>query len=156
MSIDLWVSVGLAIPLAVIANIFTPKIQSWLEGRGKKRSKQRTQELQKELDELTEYQESPEKFHQYLLGVVIRATYIGSLVGIFAGITYILTRFAREFIYFDFANIVFSLTGQVVSMIGAVMIINVCGEAIRRINSLKNYSSVSSDLESKLKQSEGN
>jgi len=152
LDINLWISVLLAIPLAIIANIYTPRVQYWLESRGQKRSKKRIQQLEVELEELKDFYENPEKFHQYLLGVVIRATYIGSIVGIFAGITYVLSRFAREFIHINFVNFIFSISGQLVSMIGAMMIINVCSSAIRIITNMKNYPSVSVQLLSQISQ----
>ena len=33
MGIDLWISIALAIPLAIVANLFTPKLQKWLDAR---------------------------------------------------------------------------------------------------------------------------
>ncbi len=153
MDINLWISVFLAIPLAIVANVFTPKVQVWLEGRGKKRSKKRVAQLQSELDQLGHYHDYPEKFNQYLLGVVIRATFTGSLVGIIAAITYILSRLGRTFVNIEFVYFLVQFSGQFVSMVGAMIIINICSGAIRTMNRMRNYSTVSQQLKAQISES---
>lgn len=78
MSVDLWISVALAIPLAIAANIVTPRVQHWLDARlskGRERKvaeqsqKRQTQValLRKEYDEVATLHADPAKLtHHYL------------------------------------------------------------------------------------------
>ncbi|EIU6827838.1 hypothetical protein L5176_004434 [Vibrio parahaemolyticus] len=160
MDINLWISILFAIPLAIVANIFTPKVQSWLESRGKKRSKARVTQLKTELEQLKYYKANPELFTQYLLGVVIKTTFVGSIIGIIAALAYMITRVAKDFfyvydyLYIDVLEVVLQFSSQIVSMFGAVIIINICGNALRVMHSMKNYIAVSEQLECQITESE--
>ena len=90
MSIDLWVSIALAIPLAIVANLFTPKLQTWLDARLERSKKAKLEKkansrkaqlesLKKELLEVTTYHNDKTELNQLFLVSLIKVAMYGAI-----------------------------------------------------------------------------
>jgi hypothetical protein len=138
MDINLWISIAVAIPLAIIANLATPKIQAWFDKREKKKSLKRTKQIKTEYLEIKPFYEDRALFREYMLWIVIKATFIGSMVSILAAIFVMFPIIMEQFI-FDMIRNVFISIAQFISLTGALMIVNICGKALRIYTKIQNY-----------------
>jgi hypothetical protein len=141
--ISFWLGLLLAIPLAIAANLLTPQIQSWLDERNKNKALARTKDLQTEYELIKSYKTSREDFREYLLWIVIRTTYIGSLIGIFAGLAFgipnlfdIVGNYDRGW---EIVRSIFFIGGQALSILGALLVVNICNNALQVYLKVKNF-----------------
>lgn len=97
MSVDLWISVALAIPLAIAANIATPRVQRWLDARlseGRKRkvaeqSQKRQAQvvaLRKEYDEVAALHADPSKLTHHYLATLLWIAFYGAFGSIYGAL----------------------------------------------------------------------
>ncbi|WP_022947330.1 hypothetical protein [Methylohalobius crimeensis] len=97
MSIDLWISIALAIPLAIVANLFTPKLQKWLDSRLERSKKAKIEkkeaarqlqlgELQKELLEVSKLHSDKADLNQLFLVSLIKVAMYGAIGTIYGAI----------------------------------------------------------------------
>lgn len=139
----LWIGLLLSLPLSILANILTPKFQSWFDSRNRKKSLQKNRNLQAEYEKVVKFKNDRQSFHEYLFWVVIRTTLIGSLLGVFAGIIFAIPNIfdILEIPYseIDFIRNTLYALGQSMSVIGALMIVNTCSTALRNYYKVKNF-----------------
>jgi hypothetical protein len=81
-----------SIPLSIIANVYTPRVQDWLARRSTTRLTRRVKELRGELKAISDYRNDRLSLNELLLGVILRTTYVGSIGGILAGALFIMGR----------------------------------------------------------------
>jgi hypothetical protein len=97
MKVDLWVTIILAIPLAIVANLLTPRFRLWLDKRSESTKKVRTERqirsreerarrLKKQFEEVTSYHSDSAAFHSYLLMQLVRIALYGAIGGIYGGL----------------------------------------------------------------------
>ncbi len=77
-----------AIPLGVTANLYTPKFQRWIAVKSNKRAEKQRKNIEKAYLQIKEFHTDRTKLREYLLGVIIKTTLIGAIIGILAGILY--------------------------------------------------------------------
>lgn len=145
MSADLWLSVALAIPLAIAANIITPKVQRWLESRafkGKeqkaaKQAKQRQAQLESMKAELEEtkalYADKTKLIHLNLIAL-LRVTLYGALGTLYGTIF----GFVGEISNWTEAA---RLGAQATTLIVAMLIYFTCSKALRLSIRVSHFSS---------------
>lgn len=140
-----WIGLLIAIPLSILANILTPRAQKWLDRRSETKQSKRAGTLRSEHAQVAALVEDQRKLHTYLLMVVVRATYIGSLVGIITGLIWAVNSFIsyNEFI---------SGAAQILAVFGAIMIVRVCGEGMQVALKVQNYPSYKERVEKQLGQ----
>jgi hypothetical protein len=135
MDAGLWIGLLLSIPISILVNLFTPKIQAWLDSRNRKRSLIRTKYLQQEYEQVRYYRENRGEFREYLIWIVIRTTFVGSLVGIFAAFVFVIPNFFEilnlEYEQTRIIRHVLYIAGQLISLIGALLIVNICSNALK-------------------------
>jgi hypothetical protein len=147
MSIDLWVSIALAIPLAIAANILTPKAQKWLDSRvskgqyrksAKQRAKRQTQlkSLEAEFKEVSEIHEDKANLTHHFLFALLQVAMYGAFGSIYASIF----TFAGEVGRWDgFLGVVGRLGGQAVALFTAMLIFLTCAKAVRLARRVKSF-----------------
>ena len=90
MKIDFWISILVAIPLAITANLLTPWMSHWLDVRAEKgryRKREKTvkareasrKRLQAELAEVDAYRADPARLHSLLLDSILRCITYGAV-----------------------------------------------------------------------------
>ncbi len=148
MTIDLWISVALAIPLAIIANIYTPRVQRWLDNRVSKnrqrKAAERSQErkaqlaqLEKELAEAEALQSDKANLTHHYLDALLKVAFYGAFGSIYASIF----TFIGEWGSWDGPlGLVGRLGAQVTALFVAMIIFLTCFKAAKAIKRAKNFS----------------
>lgn len=155
MSIDLWVSIAVAIPLAIIANIGTPKVQKWLDSRTetskirKTESEQKDRESQlisvkKEMEDITKLHDDKTALIQEHLHSLIKISLYGAFGSIYGGIF----SFVGEVGHWDG---VFGLSGrlgtQIVALMVGMLIYITCAKAMRIHRKVKEFETYKAESE---------
>ena len=143
METGFWLGLLFSIPISILANLFTPTVQAWLDARNRKRSLERTKNLQQEYYQVKQFREDRSEFREYLIWIVIRTTFVGSLVGILASFVFAVPSF------FDILDLDYEQTrvvrnllyaaGQFVSLVGGLLIVNLCSSALKVYYRVKNF-----------------
>jgi hypothetical protein len=139
----IWVGLLLSIPLSILANVATPRVQRWLDARNRTRALQRTAGMASELAQVTRYVKDRGEFREYLLWTIIRTTFVGALCGIISGLIFVIPRilpFDRMSEGLSFAQNAAYSGGQAVGIVGALLIINICRAALKTYYNVTNYS----------------
>lgn len=151
MNIDLWISIALAIPLAVVANILTPKFQkrvdSYLQNYSKVRIKQKIKDkelqlskLQEEVLELKIYRDNKAEFNNVLLIALIKIAIYGAMLSLYNGMFFALKYLSIAHVDLGKTALdTLSLFVQFSTLLVAVIIFNTCSKALRTYNKVKNF-----------------
>jgi len=118
---EFWLGLAFAIPLSIIANLFTPKIQDWLSRRSNVAAEKRQIVRAKEQTRIDEYVKDPAKLNGFLLLTLVVATMLGSGVGVFTALLYIIGTVADGRLGLVLA--------QMTSVFGGLLITKVCLDA---------------------------
>jgi H+/gluconate symporter-like permease len=79
----------LGIPFAILANVWTPKVQARLDTRNKDRSDKRLREQAKFREEVDHYRAAaPEELGREMTAQLIRIAYYGAIFGILSGASF--------------------------------------------------------------------
>jgi H+/gluconate symporter-like permease len=162
MSLDLWISVAVAIPLAVLANLATPKFQKWLdaitskgkerkiEGKQKKRQAQLTL-LENELKETEALVSEPSKLTNQNFNALLKV----SLYGAFGALYGSLFSFIGEFGGWDgILGLAGRLGAQCTALFASMLIFITVSKALktnRRVNEYQKYKVETEQLISELR-----
>jgi hypothetical protein len=110
-----------AIPLAVGANLLTPRVGEMFAGTSTKRKERFERRAAAWQDDISQLRSEPIRLTHFLLVQVPRATLLGSIGGLIAS----------QFLFLGFGGSVFSLVGQLVSVFTALLVVNICLNALR-------------------------
>jgi hypothetical protein len=154
---DLWIGILFSIPIGIATSLVTPWIQRKLDQLDKYRSLAATKRLDEEYKRIRAFRDNPHEFTQYLVQVAIRTTFTGAFVAIAAGLIFALAQAiaalaTRPKTGMDYEDIrLFStgliLIGQFVSLVGSLLIVNICRPAIGAWTKLKNFDEYSKSVE---------
>ena len=147
MSVDLWVSIAVAIPLAIIANIATPKIQRWLDSRaslGKERklenqkSKRENQLklLKVEFSNITELVSNPAKLTNENFITLLKIALYGAFGTLYGGLFSVMDEFGHWEGVFGVAG---RLGAQVTALFVSMLIFLIAIKALRVNNRVNKY-----------------
>lgn len=139
MSIDLWISVALAIPLAIAANIFTPRVQKWLdtklsEGKERKAAEQSQKRkaqlalLEKELAEAEALQSDKSNLTHHYLDALLKVAFYGAFGSIYASLFSFIGEIGR---WDGLLGMVGRLGAQVTALFVAMIIFLTCFKAAK-------------------------
>jgi uncharacterized membrane protein YhiD involved in acid resistance len=149
LSIDLWISIAVAIPLAIVANLFTPKLQKWLDSRleQSKRAKlekkqnarsEQLKMLRLELDEVTNYHADKYELNQLFLTSLIKVAMYGALASVYGAIF----PFLGELSGWDGIGGVLGRTGAQFTALAVSMLIFVtCARVMRLHKKVRDFES---------------
>ena len=135
MDFGFWIGLAVSIPLAIIANLMSPKIQIWIDNRSKIGTLKKTKRLKEDYLKAKYYIEHRDEFREYLLFIIIRTTYIAFIVGIISGFGALSPELIRPY---SIGSAVYSIA-QMFSIFGALAIVRICSLAIRNYNKIKNF-----------------
>lgn len=127
-----WIGLAVSVPLSVFANMITPIAQRWWEKRSRTNALRITSSLKAEYDEVKRYKLERSLFHEYLLLTIIRTTVTGSLAAFAVNVASTAGNFLG-------GNFLFYSVGNMISILGALVIVQVCMRAIRIYGRLRNF-----------------
>ncbi len=132
-----WIGLLFSIPLSIFANLVTPRVQRWWDSKSEQRASARTKDLRAEYQQVKLFRSSRDEFHEFLLWVIIRTTFVGAVLGIVAGIAFLIPEvFDSVWIGYDTTmglrvfRSTFYVISQTISIIGTLLIVNICKNAL--------------------------
>ena len=126
---DFWIGLAFAIPLSIIGNLLTPKIQNWLATRSESAAKERAVITQREQERITRFIDKPQHLYVYLFGTIVSAIFLGSVVGVFSGLFFLSSSFLdRPTMY---------ASGQFLAILGGLLVAKICFDAINTIGKVE-------------------
>ena len=150
MSLEVWISLLLAIPIGIGTALVTPVVQRKWDEKSLLRDVERSKRTLEEYRRIESFVNSPHRLTQYLIVAVIQTAIVSSFMVIFASIPNILGQ-AIQALPFRYAFgpgdahdsfFLLGLLSQFVTLVGAVTIINVVRPALvtrRKVNDFDKY-----------------
>ncbi|MRR50335.1 MAG: hypothetical protein EG825_05385 [Rhodocyclaceae bacterium] len=132
LDINFWYGLAAAIPLSVVANLLTTRIQNVLARRDEKKSAKRREELLLQYARVLKLTKSPAELQIHLLHNILVITLVTSFFGVISGLLFALRSFfpnASQFLQL----------GQVMSIVGGIAVITICMDAIRDTNRVRKF-----------------
>jgi len=128
----------LSIPLSILANVHTDKVQTWFARRNSSRTATRLGTLNREYEQAKELKEDRGAMQIFLVARILRVTYISSVSAILSGLLFASSSLF-ESARFDFTfelgihlmTAILSLLGWLVAIIGGLAVVAQCGSALR-------------------------
>ena len=153
MSIDLWISVLLAIPLAIIANLATPHLRIWIDQKaehGRRRKREKTvkqkrktiKELKETVAVIEELVTDRSKYREFLLETLVRVALYGAIGGIIGGIANTVFIFSNQLannITQRFLVMALASFSQLAALLVAILIFRACSDGLSTIRRVKNF-----------------
>lgn len=136
MSSDFWLGLLLSIPLSILANILTPKLESLWAHHSQRRAKKRLQKLRRDLDAVQRYRDDSQTFTEYLLITVIKVAYVTGSAGVVA----ILVN-----TFIDKAFAVFA--SRLLSILAGLLIVRVSSQALDTFQRVRNDDDLQKEIE---------
>jgi hypothetical protein len=84
----------LSVPMSVLANLLTPRVQNWWALRSKNAARKRIASLERNLWRISQYHEHPVLLTNHLLFIILRCMLVGTIPTIWAIINMITIRIA--------------------------------------------------------------
>ena len=139
----------LAIPIAILANILTPRIQKLLDGFSKNRALARSKRVEQEYQQVKGFRESGGDFLQHLAGVMIKAFYITIFITVMGNLSLSIPALCTALDLNDMEMRPFFTTmviiAQLLLVFGGVLVLNLCSAALRtfyRVTHFEAYEAV--------------
>ncbi len=120
-NMQFWLGLAFAIPLSIVANLVSPKIQEIVSKRFEAAERNRNQQKAEEAERINKLVNQPTKLNTYLLVSLIVATMLSAIIGVFSALLFMLGTFSGN----DFATIV----AQAVTVISGIFISKICLDA---------------------------
>ncbi len=130
-----WLGLAAAIPLSIVANLLTPKIQQWLSKRSESKYAKRVAELRSEYERVEKLTKNPDALHTYLLQQILFIAFFTSSVIAITGVL----SFAMA-----------TSLGKLIEISGAISIARFCIEAIRDANRVRKFDRYKERIESEI------
>lgn len=143
LNVSFWLGLAAAIPLSIGANLATPWIQRLLAKRDETKSEKRRAELRAEYERIKGLTERADKLHTHLLQNILFITLITSFFGAIAAALFALGNF------FPNVRSLFQL-GQVIAVGGGVSVAQICLDAIRDTNRVREFALYKAKIESEI------
>jgi hypothetical protein len=140
----------LSIPIGILVNLFTPRIQEWLINRPKVSATKKIDALQKELAEIDEYFNNRDRllFHTISSAFLV---FMYLSVGNMAWVGPSIFPFGNIFFYFgEFITSILTTILSIVAFVCFLNVILVCLNLIRLMSKIKNYDKYKADIETKI------
>ena len=125
MSMDgqFWLGLAFAVPLSIVANLFTPKIQEWLSRRSAAAAARQAAVNSREQARVAAYVQDPKRLIVFQLTAVLLATMVGACIGAFTALLYFTSAIADA----RFGP----LLAPSLPVIGSLMVAGICYEAVK-------------------------
>jgi phosphate uptake regulator len=144
-------SLILAIPIGIAANLLTPKFQKWVEQRSEKGRKQTQIKVQAEYERISNYKSNLSDFYIFLLVVSLKITFIYALSSIFSTVINMLPNALDVFANVtnnsgldrgSYSNSIFQVTRVMDSLIRlmlTLLVFNYCKDALNVASKVVNF-----------------
>ncbi len=99
-----WLGLAAAIPLSIVANLLTPKIQQWLSERSEKKSAKRVAELRVEYERIENLTKNPIVLHTYLLQQILFIVFFTSFAIAISGIFFFIGSALADGLFASIGN----------------------------------------------------
>lgn len=147
LNTSFWLGISAAIPLSIAANLLTPRIQQWLAKRSATRATERSRALQDELESIEKLVTEPGRLQTFLLESVLLITLLTSGFGVFSGFFFAMS-------YVLGASELFASMGQLVAIVGGVLVMKECLAALRKSQNARNPEKFRAKVSEQLKELE--
>jgi hypothetical protein len=170
MDSGLFLGALLSVPTGILVGLATPAIQRRLESFGQDnalRRRVRAAKAEYELAQIATFRRRPSEFTQYLVYVGIKISFIGAAIGIFAGLSYLTGQFLSVYQadvmvraaelgratditnqrMWQFISMIPTALGQLVTIVGTVMILRTAGSALTAWTRVKNFERYKKSIE---------
>lgn len=138
-----WLGLAAAIPLSIIANLVTPRIQNLLSKRSEAKSAKRIAELRAEYERVLALTKNADELHTHLLQNILFITFFTAFFGAISGALFAVGSFLPN------SPQLFQL-GQLIAVAGAVGVARICIDAIRDTNRVRKFDSYKARIESEI------
>ncbi|MFF5081887.1 hypothetical protein ACFY36_32960 [Actinoplanes sp. NPDC000266] len=135
MSEFLW-GLLLSIPIGIAVNLVSPAFGSYLEKRSEKVAKRREIERKEFANEAISLATDQTTYYTFLLGAVLRTTYIGALIGILTGVLAAVGQGISAVGIYRFSQFFF-LGSQLAALAGAILVLNIARNALVMIKEVR-------------------
>ncbi|MGD1853392.1 MAG: hypothetical protein ACFB2W_04005 [Leptolyngbyaceae cyanobacterium] len=146
-----WLSIFFAIPLAVAANLITPKVQSFFETRSKEAALEQLELLSEQLTRTEFFANSPQEFNQYLLAQLITIALLGAILQISS----VLLPAAFPIIKNKYARISLLVISQSIIVIISLIIIFITRDALSDYYRVANFDEYKESLQERVDSIKG-
>lgn len=153
MKVDLWITILLAIPLAIVANLLTPRLKSWLDSKAEKSKRIKTQAelkdrasraqiLRDKLEQVTKFHQDRGEHQSYILVQLLKIALYGALGGVYGGVLMMFQTFEIEIFYR-----ISLIGGAAVGLVTSMLIFVTSMSAIRMGKNVRDYQSFKNEIE---------
>ena len=140
MSSDLWYGALLSIPIGIGTALATPWLQRQLDKYSKSRALTRTKKAQEDFSRVKFFVDNPHLFTQYLVYTAVRVLFITAVVAAFSAAPSLIAQFSEPLhvLIYPLQSILYGIS-QFISLIGSIMIVNICRPALLYWQRTKNF-----------------
>src|SRR4051812_20601475 len=125
-----WVGIALAIPLAIVANLLTPKAQAYLDRRNTTKAALRRAAAERDEQEVRNLARNPEALKEEMLAALLRLAYIAALFGLLASVPSLAgVAMQSAPINYRVVNVLF-IIGAAFGLIGTLTSLNIARRAL--------------------------
>lgn len=152
----------ISIPLSILANLYTDKVQSWVGRRNSSRAASRLDVLEREYNQAKGLKEDRGAMQIFLVARILRVAYICSVSAILAGLLFASSNLVVAAPYsfpfeigIEVAIGTLSTLGWLVAIIGCLAVVFQCGSALRvhgRVLGFDNFEAAVLEQRRKLQQ----
>lgn len=140
-------SLFIAIPLSIAANLLTPYFQNRFAKKSKTRAKARIEVLLNDLRQLEILHTSPEKFSNFISSASLRVILFFALPGVIAGFSQMV--YAVPDSYYLFTNIATAISGIASAFFNLLAVLQ-AQRTLFIMKKVENYDSVKAEIESQI------
>ncbi|HFQ5086906.1 TPA: hypothetical protein ACGUVT_004536 [Vibrio vulnificus] len=164
MSVDLWISIALAIPLAIIANLFTPRFQRWLDSRLERSKKAKIEKREKarnaqlkhlkmEFEEVSKYYADKTELNLLFLVSLVKVAMYSALGTVYGA----LFPMIGETLKWEGIGGVLGRTGaQVTALLVSMLIFVTCSKTIKMYTKVRDFDEYKRDTDQLISELEQN
>jgi len=138
-----WISLLLAIPIGILANILTPVIQEKYSKYSENAAAKRIERMKTEYNEAKYYSENKEEFSIYMSSTIIQMTMIGAFTTIASGFLFFVQILIRRFVPFkrsrDSLRTYMDLTFFVIILFVSILIFSIGRVTLRDYENVRNF-----------------
>lgn len=155
LNVAFFIGILCAIPLAILANLLTPKIQTYLANRAAAGATARAQQLRKRLDSVASAAANNIQPSELLIEAVVTSSLVGAIGAVAAGICFsavtalaAIPSLSPTYVASLSLNVwpVLQTTGTVVSALTSLVVINILSRAKSRASDLRNSRGLEEEL----------
>jgi hypothetical protein len=131
MSSDLVYGTLLSVPIGIGTALITPWLQKKWDDRSKSRTLDRSKRSWAELERIKTLRENPAELTQYLVYITVRTALISAMMVVAAAVPNLMAQAFHFYLLY--------IPGQFITLIGSILVINVCRPALVTWDRVKNF-----------------